>query len=61
MGAIPPALFNFIKPMTIEQIASAIVNDLESGLHALNSNLNISIEQLEDETVSMREQVIREW
>lgn len=46
--------------MTIEQIASAIVNDLESGLHALNSNLNISLEQIEDETVSMREQVIKE-
>ena len=47
--------------MTIEQIASAIVNDIESGLSGTNSNLNISLEQIEDEVVSMREQVIREY
>ena len=47
--------------MTIEQIASAIVNDVESGLSGLNSNLSMSLEQVEDEVVSMREQVIREW
>ena len=47
--------------MTIEQIASAIVNDIESGLSGHNSNLNVSLEQIEDEVVSMREQVVREW
>lgn len=47
--------------MTIEQIASAISNDLRSGLAGINSNIDLSMEQLEDEIVSMREQVVREW
>lgn len=47
--------------MTIEQISSAIVNDLYSGLRELNSNIDVSLEQIEDEVVAMREQIIREY
>ena len=60
MGAFPPALFNF-KPMNVEEIASAVYNDVVSGLVGQNSNPTISMEQLEDEVVSERERVILEW
>ena len=44
--------------MNVEQIASAIVNDLNSGLRGTIANESLSLEQLEDEVVSMRENVI---
>lgn len=48
--------------MTIEELASAIVNDIYSGLSGLNnSNISISLEQLEDEIVALREDIIMEW
>ena len=47
--------------MNVEQIASAIVNDLNSGLRGTIANESLSLEQLEDEVVSMRENVIIEW
>ena len=47
--------------MTIEQIASAIENDLHSALSGVNSNITISIDQLQDEIISMREIVVKEW
>ena len=48
--------------MTIEQIASAIEADVMSGLSGLNnSNISMSLEQLEDEVVSTRETIIIEW
>ena len=48
--------------MNIEQISAAIINDLYAGLSGLNNaNHSISEEQLEDEVVTMREQVILEW
>lgn len=46
--------------MTIEQIASAVSNDVRSGLAGINSNIDISLEQLEDEIVELREQIVRE-
>ena len=46
--------------MTIEQIASATINDVEAGLVGLHENLTLSAEQLEDEVVAERERVILE-
>lgn len=60
MGAIPPALFNLYLRMTVEQIASAVYNDVESGLVGMHSNLTMDMEQLEDEVVAERERVILE-
>lgn len=60
MGSFPPALFNLYLPMTIEQIASAVYNDVEAGLVGIHSNPTISMEQLEDEVVAERERVILE-
>lgn len=47
--------------MTVEELASAIINDTYAGLSGLNSNIAISIDQLSDEIVSMRESVILEY
>ena len=47
--------------MTIEQIASAVLNDVESGIVGLHENITMSQEQLEDEVVAERERVILEW
>lgn len=48
--------------MTVEQIAAAIENDIYSGLAGLNnSNISISLDQLEDEIVELREIIIMEW
>jgi hypothetical protein len=60
VGAIPPALFNLYLLMTIEEIASAVYNDVESGLVGTHSNPTMSLEQLEDEVVAERERVILE-
>lgn len=45
----------------INKIASAIKNDLYSGLQGLHTNLSISIEQLEDDIIDERLQVIKEY
>ena len=42
------------------KIASAIINDIYSGLRGVSSNISLSIEQLEDEIVSTRLQVLEE-
>ena len=48
--------------MTIEQIASAVLNDTMSGLAGLNnSNIALSLEQLEDEVVALREELVLDW
>ena len=47
--------------MTIEQIASAVLNDVMSGIAGLHENITLSQEQLEDEVVAERERVILEW
>lgn len=47
--------------MTIEQASSAIMSHLYDGLRGLNANIKISIEQLQDEVVAERLQVLREW
>lgn len=47
--------------MTINEISSAIYNDIMSGLVNITSDRNISLEQLEDEVVEERQAVIKEW
>ena len=47
--------------MELSKIASAIYNDLVSGLSGINANPNISLEQLEDECIEVRQTVIKEW
>lgn len=47
--------------MTIEQIASAVYNNTVTGLAGITSNPKISIEQLQDEVVAERNQVMREF
>ena len=46
--------------MELSKIASAIYNDLVSGLSGINANPNISLEQLEDECIEVRQAVIKE-
>ena len=43
------------------KLASAIINDVYSGLAGLHHNISMSQEQLEDEIVAMRLQVIKEY
>ena len=47
--------------MEISVMASAILNDLKSGIAGMNSNPNISTEQLEDEIIETRQSIIREF
>lgn len=47
--------------MTVEELASAIENDVLSGLAGLNSNISMSLDQLQDEIIALREQIIIEW
>jgi len=44
--------------MTIEQIASAVINDVMSGIAGLHENITLSQEQIEDEVVAKRESTI---
>lgn len=43
------------------QLASAIYNDIVSGLRGYNSNPSISMEQLEDDVIDERLQLIKEY
>lgn len=47
--------------MTIEQIASAVYNNTATGLAGITSNPKISVEQLQDEVVAERNQIMREF
>ena len=47
--------------MNVEEIASAVFNDVTSALAGANSNPVIDMEQLSDEVVAERERVILEW
>lgn len=47
--------------MTIDAIASAIYNDVMSGLRGITSNPTMSIEQLKDEVVAERNIIMREY
>ena len=47
--------------MTIEAIAAAIYNHLQNGIAGANANPKISMEQLQDEVVAERDQIIKEY
>lgn len=47
--------------MYIEKLASAIYNDIVSGLQGYHSNPSISLEQLEDEIVETRLSILKEY
>lgn len=47
--------------MEISKLASAIYNDIVAGLAGFNANPSISIEQLEDECVEVRNALIKEY
>ena len=47
--------------MYIHKLASAIRNDIVSGLRGYNTNLSMSIEQLEDDIIQERLQVLKEY
>ena len=46
--------------MTVEEIASAVYNNIEAGLVGIHANPTISLDQLSDEVVATREAVIFE-
>ena len=46
--------------MNVEEIASAVYNDVVSGLVGINQNPTISMVQLADEVVAERERIILE-
>ena len=50
----------FLLNMELSKIASAIYNDIVSGLAGMNANPTISMEQLEDEVAEERQIVIKE-
>lgn len=45
----------------IQKLASAIRNDVISGLRGYHTNLSMSLEQLEDDVVDMRLQILKEY
>lgn len=45
----------------IKKLASAIRNDIVSGLRGYHSNLSLSMEQLEDDIIDMRLQILKEY
>ena len=47
--------------MYIQKLASAIKNDLVSGLRGLHNTMSLSEEQLEDEIIEERLQIIKEY
>ena len=47
--------------MELDKLTSAIYNDVVAGLSGVNANPNISMEQLADEVIEMRESIIKEW
>jgi hypothetical protein len=46
--------------MQIEAIASAVLNHIYSGTAGLNSNIKISVEQLQDEVIAEKNTLLRE-
>ena len=47
--------------MTLEQLKSAIYNDIVGGLNGITSNPNISMEQLEDDIIDERLIILKEF
>lgn len=47
--------------MELNKLASAILNDILSGLRGITSNISLSVEQLEDDIVDERLTIIKEY
>jgi hypothetical protein len=47
--------------MYIEKLASQIKNDVVSGLRGYHSNLSMNMQQLEDEVVACRLNILKEY
>ena len=47
--------------MVFNKLASAIFNDVYGGLRGYSSNLSMSLEQLEDDIIDERLQIIKEY
>lgn len=47
--------------MTIEQLTSAIYNDVMGGLRGISVNVNMSLEQLEDDIIDERLTILKEY
>lgn len=47
--------------MELNKLASAILNDILSGLRGITSNISLSIEQLEDDIIDERLTIIKEY
>ena len=54
-------LYNNKYFMVYNQMASAILNDVYSGLRGLHSNIALSVEQLEDEIPLVRSMLIKQY
>ena len=57
--AILPFAFFYI--MVYSKLASAIFNDVEAGLRGYSANISISLDQLEDDIIDERLQIIKEY
>lgn len=53
--------FLFYTYMILEKLASAIRNDIVSGLQGYHTNLSLSLEQLKDDIIDERLQVLKEY
>lgn len=47
--------------MTVKEISAAIYNHLVTALQGYNANPSVSLEQLEDEVIAERQQVLKEY
>jgi hypothetical protein len=56
------AFFLYIMHYTqISKLASAIRNDIVGGLRGYHSNMSMSLEQLEDDIIDTRLQILKEY
>lgn len=56
-----PPFYIKLNIMTLEQISSAVYNNVFDGLRSTTTTKKISIEQLEDECIAERMQLLREY
>lgn len=60
-GQLASRLFYYIHMAYYNKLASAIYNDVVSGLRGYSSNPTMSLEQLEDDCIDERLQIIKEY
>ena len=47
--------------MILDKLASAIRNDVVGGLRGYHTNMSMSLEQIKDDIIDMRLQIIKEY